>query len=356
MSSDLLRSLRRHNVDQHAWIIQGRGVANMSDLGYLTTYTGLDVISTIECWMNVTTVDALRIHAAIHELSDRAVDPRSQPMYVAEVRPAVIIGQDPLLVEVQRLSNDARILASFACSSALTKLQNGQASEPSIVSECLRNATQHLERHVQGNSALLAARALRAIRRANAACSTGDFKATLTAAEKRLYDALVLATWLRMPYNTDRALFIQGLENALEVAAGGLEQKRVPRENRNPDMEPLFARLMNAFGKSIADRFPDRVFLSNAQRTAEKRGPRLARGGADRVMYNIPEDEEAETPTSPTENTQMPPRTHSRTMSDASSSGDVFARTPSLWSESPWDAFPSSPQSGAISNSCCNRS
>ena len=133
-----------------------------------------------------------------------------------------------------------------------------------------------------------------------------------------------------MPLNTDRALFIQGLEDALEVAAGGLQEKGVPRQYRNQDMEPLYARLMNAFGKCIGDKFPDRVFLSNAQRVTEKRGPRGPRERPALVMHNIPEDEEA---TSPTEDTQMPARTHSRTMSDASSSGDCFARTPSLFSQ-----------------------
>ena len=215
------------------------GVANLQDLWYLTTYTGLDVISTIVYWMNVTTVDALRIHAAI-EQADHEVADLLQPMYVAghevagEARAAVIIGQDPFLVQVQRLANDARILASFACSQALTELQHGSA--PSLVSECIVTAIEHLEGHVQDNSARLAARAVRAIRRAKTACPRGDLKARICAAEKRLYDHLVLAVWLRMPLNTDRALFIQGLEDALEVAAGGLPQKGVPREYRNRDI------------------------------------------------------------------------------------------------------------------------
>lgn len=390
-------ALQRHEVGWAEVDMASMGVKRPNDLLYFRNLTGKDLTSTIQSVMRVTLVEALRIHvAAFGHPEDQAyqfgqlgrggfgadaglaglsasssssinyVTPdTSLPMHVdissvdlgegaayyrginEDINEVALAEPDDYLMQLQRLSSDAK-------SEALQAVRNGQAGAPDgVITNCLADSVMYLEGHVQGNAALLAARSLRATSRATAVCTDGDLRAVLTNAEKRLYDHLVYETQLKIPNNNDRGFFIQLLEQALEVCSGSLEQKSVPKQNRDPMMERMFARLMNAYGKAICDKFPARGFFSNAKLLAIKRGPRGKRrpNTRSRGMATVPEDETtSETDAMPT-GSDVPQvfRTYSDTTSDAGSSD--FVRPPPGLEWASMDAGSESDSHSQISNS-----
>jgi endonuclease YncB( thermonuclease family) len=361
-------ALELHEVGWAEYPLVEFGVRGPKDLPYLMSMTGMDLTSSIMLLMDVTIIESLRIQAAAKQADEfgqpeGGLEPdagpaglpasssssinyfppdTSLPMHVhtnsfdhgeadgsgiavsADINEVALVEPDAYLIELQRMASEAK-------NEALQKVRDGIARAPDgEIKDCLADALRHLEGEVRGFSALLAARALRAVSRALSRCSVSEqsLRAVIKDAEKRLHDHLIYETQLQIPHSNDRALFIHYLEQALEVNSGSLEQKCVPVRSRDTAMERSYARLMNAYGKVICDRFPARGFLSKAKNTAFKRGPRpkrTSRRGND--MATVPEDETlSETSTAamptPTDSDvpKMPFQTYSYTMSDAGSS------------------------------------
>ena len=357
MDERFRRALQVHEVDWAEDWLAFYGITRPGDLVYLKNPFDNDVVTSLWYEFGFNYIDARRIEAAANDVGSVASSSSSSNNFQSEA--SLPMHVDTSLFElddafdgvmaVSALDNDLgdtimalQTLALEAKNWALINVRACQAlAREGKIADSIAESLSNLEPRT---TALLVGRALNALQRGMAECKHlaewKQLKALFVVAEKSVYDHLIYQVQLQIPLNQDRDLCIQLLGEALEVGPHGLEQKSVPRDQRDPKMTQRFARLMLAYRKVITKQILSLGFLSNAACTALKRGARPKRKA--KCLGSVPENETAtiptngdqcfdasETPVTPTNGEQCPESpewtpspcpAYSETTSDAGSS------------------------------------
>ena len=254
LAKSYVMRLEQQDLEWCAWPLSNLGVSHPDDLDYLQDCD-------LMLHLGVTLVQCRKIRAALSTPSTKLGTP---PQAAQSSHGAVKCGkEDTTTAEMARAAGEAADAAFRAVADSMRLAKDERVKR-------LFSYTQEQLSGEAGNSPRGAARALVAVTRALASCSCRQLRPALAHVQQNLRGNLIWQTQLGAPLG-DRSRFISLLEQALELAAGCLEQKHLHWENKDSQMVQLYAQLMHSYRKTVRSTFPD-AFLSNTERRVLKNG------------------------------------------------------------------------------------